>query len=196
MRKSRQIIRKRLWDSDPERRTHMPKRKNPDPDEVLATIDPHPVRRVFTTGVVGMLGIILIYIAAATPPADLGWLAFLVIMGAGSLYLSWQVWVATAVRLELTRSALRETGGRVLFTLDEVDSVDRSVFAFKPAGGFLVRLKTPTTRGRVYAPALWWRSGRRVAVGGATAASQAKPVADLIKIIVAEMKGEIPKGRG
>ena len=171
----------------------MPKRKDPDPNEVLATIDPHQVRRVFTTGVVGLLGFMLIYIAAATPPADIGWLAFLVILGLGSLYLSWRVWGATAVALELTRSALREVDGRVLFMLDEVESVDRSIFAFKPAGGFLVRLKAPTTRGRVYAPALWWRSKRRVAVGGATAPSQAKPVADLIKIIVAEMNGEMPK---
>ena len=171
----------------------MPKRKDPDPNEVLATIDQHPVRRVFTTGVVGLLGFMLIYIAAATPPADIGWLAFLVILGLGSLYLSWRVWGATAVALELTRSALREVDGRVLFMLDEVESVDRSIFAFKPAGGFLVRLKAPTTRGRVYAPALWWRYKRRVAVGRATAPSQAKPVADLIKIIVAEMNGEMPK---
>lgn len=172
----------------------MPKRKDPDPDpdEVLATIDPHPIRRVFTTGVVGMLGLILIYVAAAAPPADLEWLAFLVILGLGSLYLSWRVWGATAVTLELTRTELREAGGRVLFALDEVESIDRSVFAFKPAGGFLVRLKSPTTRGRVYAPALWWRWHKRIAVGGATSGAQAKPVADLIRIIVAEMKGEMP----
>lgn len=172
----------------------MAKRKtDPDPNEVLATIDPQPVRRVFTTGVVGLLGALLIYIAAATPPVDPGWLVFLIVMGAGALYLSWRVWLATAVTLELTRSELRETGGRVLFSLDEVDSIDRSLFAFKPAGGFLVRLKAPTTRGRVYAPALWWRSGRRVAVGGATAGSQAKPVADLISIIVAERRGDLPR---
>lgn len=174
----------------------MAKRKtDPDPDEVLATIDPHPIRRVFTTGVVGLLGSLLIYVAAATPPADPGWLLFLIVMGAGALYLSWRVWQATGVTLELTRSALREAGGRVLFTHDEVDSVDRSVFAFKPAGGFLVRLKAPTTRGRVYAPALWYRSGRRVAVGGATAGSQAKPLADLIRIIIAEQRGELPRRR-
>jgi hypothetical protein len=97
------------------------------------------------------------------------------------------------VKLELTRSELREAGGRVLFSLDEVDSVDRSIFAFKPAGGFLVRLKAPTTRGRVYAPALWWRARARVAVGGATAGSQAKPVADLIQIIVADRRGDMPR---
>jgi hypothetical protein len=170
----------------------MAKRK-PDPDEVLATIDPQPVRRVFTTGVVGLLGAILLYVAAASPPVEPMWLVFLIVLGGGSVYLSWRVWLATAVTLELTRSALREAGGRVLFSLDEVDSIDRSIFAFKPAGGFLVRLKAPTTRGRVYAPALWWRSGRRVAVGGATAGSQAKPVADLIRIIVAERQGELPR---
>jgi hypothetical protein len=170
----------------------MAKRK-PDPDEVLATIDPQPVRRVFTTGVVGLLGAILLYVAAASPPVEPMWLVFLIVLGGGAVYLSWRVWLATAVTLELTRSALREAGGRVLFSLDEVDSIDRSIFAFKPAGGFLVRLKAPTTRGRVYAPALWWRSGRRVAVGGATAGSQAKPVADLIRIIVAERQGELPR---
>lgn len=172
----------------------MAKRKtDPDPNEVLATIDPQPIRRVFTTGVVGLLGAILLYVAAATPPADLVWLAFLICMGLGALYLSWRVWLATAVTLELTRSQLREAGGRVLFSLDEVDSVDRSIFAFKPAGGFLVRLKAPTARGRVYAPALWWRARRRVAVGGATAGSQAKPVADLIQVIVADRRGDLPR---
>jgi hypothetical protein len=169
----------------------MAKRDRIDPDEVLLTIDPHPIRRVFTTGVTGVLGTLLLYLAATHPPANLLWLAFLLLTGAGSLYLSWRVWTATAVTLELTRSALRERDGprRTLFTLDEVDSVDRSVFAFKPAGGFLVRLKRPTGRGRVYAPALWWRAGRRVAVGGATANAQAKAVADLVKIMLAEREG-------
>ena len=171
----------------------MAKRKDQDPDEVLATIDPHPVRRVFTTGVTGILGALLVYIAAATPPADAMWLVFLILLGVFCLWLSWRVWTATAVRLELTRSALREAGGRILFTLDEVDSVDRSIFAFKPAGGFLVRLKQPTTRGRVYAPALWVRSGRRVAVGGATSGAQAKPVADLITLMLAERDGKMPR---
>ena len=172
----------------------MAKKPKHDPNEVLATIDPQPVRRVFTTGVVGLLGMILLYVAAATPPADPAWLVFLIVMGLGALYLSWRVWLAMAVTLELTRTELREVGGRVLFTLDEVASVDRSAFAFKPAGGFLVRLKAPSARGRAYAPALWWRLRARVAVGGATASAQAKPMADLIRIIIAERSGEIPPG--
>lgn len=169
------------------------KPKQVDPDEVLATIEPQPIRRVFTTGVVGVLGVLLVYIAATHPPADPAWLVFLVLFGLGSVWWSWRVWTATAVTLELTRSELREAGGRTIFAHDEVESVDRGFFAFKPAGGFLVRLKAPTARGRVYAPALWWRSGKRVAVGGATAAREAKAVADLITIIVAEARGDLPR---
>lgn len=175
----------------------MPRRKTDDPDEVVASIDPHPIRRGFTTGVTGLLGTLLVYLAATHPPANPAWLLFLVGTGIGALYLSWRVWTATAVTLDLTRSALRERDGegRVLFTLDEVESVDRSAFAFKPAGGFLVRLKAPTGRGRVYAPALWWRARRRVAVGGATAPAQAKAVADLIKVMLAQREGEAPSRR-
>jgi hypothetical protein len=57
---------------------------------------------------------------------------------------------------------MREEGGRQLFRVEDVDRVDNSAFAFKPAAGFLVHLKTP----RVYAPGLWWRSGRRVYAPG------------------------------
>ena len=170
----------------------MAKKKQTDPDEVLATIEPQPVRRVFATGTVGVLGFLLIYIAATHPPAHPAWLVFLVGMGLGAGWLSWLVWTSTAVRLELTRRELREAGGRTLFTHDEVESVDRGFFAFKPAAGFLVRLKSPTTRGRVYAPGLWWRARKRVAVGGATATREAKAVADLISIILAEQRGDLP----
>ena len=38
------------------------------PTRLLVTIDPHPIRRGFTTGVVGMLGMLLVYLAATHPP--------------------------------------------------------------------------------------------------------------------------------
>jgi len=163
------------------------------PDEVLASIEPGGPRRAFATGVLGILGGLLIYIAATHPPADLGWLAFLIAMGLGLFYLSWRLWEATGITLELTRTELREQGGRILFSVEEVNSVDRGFFAFKPATGFLVRLNAATQRGRVYAPGLWWRAGKTVMVGGATARGQAKSVADLLTIMVAEKKGDLPK---
>ncbi len=160
--------------------------RKPDPDEIIGYIDPRPARRGSAVGAIGVLGIILIYIAATHPPANLGWLLFLVVMGAGAMFLSWRMWTVTGVRMELTRREFREKDGRVLFEMDEVARVDRGFFAFKPAGGFLIKLKEPTSRGRVYAPGLWWRSGRTVMVGGVTSAAQAKSVADLITILLVE----------
>jgi hypothetical protein len=162
----------------------MARRRSADPDEVLVIVTPRPARRVFAAGTTGLLGLILVYVAASFPPADALWLAFLVLTGAICLYWSWRVWQATSVRLELTRQELREAGGRQLCAIDNVDRVDASVFAFKPAAGFLVHLKEPMDR--VYAPGLWWRAGRRVAVGGTTARGEGKAVAELINVMLAE----------
>ncbi|MCU4653182.1 hypothetical protein N8I71_10085 [Roseibacterium sp. SDUM158016] len=160
------------------------RRNRPGPDDVLATINPKPARRWFAVGTTGLLGLILVYIAAAFPPADLAWLAFLVALGAICLWWAWRVWTATAVTLELTRNELRERGGRQLCAVENIDRIDGSAFAFKPAAGFVIHLREPGTR--VYAPGLWWRSGRRVAVGGATARAEGKAVAELLNVILAE----------
>ncbi len=156
------------------------------PSEVLEVIDPKPARRGAAVGAMGMLGMILLYLAAAHPPRDLAWLVFLLAVGAGCLYLSWRMWVVTGVRLELTRQELREEGGRVLCSIEEIASVDRGFFAFKPASGFLIRLKEESTRGGVYAPGLWWRRGKTIMVGGVTSRAQSKSVADLITVLLVE----------
>lgn len=163
------------------------KKNRPGPNEVLATITPKPTRRWFAVGTTGLLGTIQIYIAASTPPADPAWLIFLILMGLLCLYWSWRVWQATAVTLELTRIELREHGGRQICLLDNIDRVDGGFFAFKPAAGFLIHLKQPM--GRVYAPGLWWRAGRRIAVGGVTGRGEGKAVSELINVMLADRKG-------
>lgn len=163
------------------------RKRRPDPDEVLARITPRTARRVFATGVTGALGLILVYIAATFPPADLVWLAFLVALGTLCLLWAWRLWQASAVVLELTRTEMREAGGRRLFLVDDVDRVDNSAFAFKPAAGFLVHLKTPQPR--VYAPGLWWRAGRRVAIGGVTGRAEGKAVVELLNVMLADREG-------
>lgn len=156
-----------------------------DPDEVIERITPQPVRRGLATGFVGVLGMLLLYLAVTFPPVDWYFLALLVGMGAGALYLSYQMWEATAETLELTPRELREANGRVLCQIENVAGVDRGFFAFKPASGFIIRLKAPMTPG-VYAPGLWWRFGRTLMVGGATAGRESKSVADLIKVLVSQ----------
>ncbi|MBF9045291.1 hypothetical protein HKCCE4037_18250 [Rhodobacterales bacterium HKCCE4037] len=155
-----------------------------DPDEVLARITPQTARRAAAVGMAGLLGVMLLIIAGTRPPRDIGWLVFLVLFGGLCLWLAWSMWQASAKVIELTRTELREVGGRVLCRMDNVARVDRGLFAFKPAGGFLVRLKAPA--GRVYAPGLWWRAGRTLAVGGVTARREAKEVADLMTVLLVQ----------
>ena len=160
-----------------------------DQDEVLERITPNGPRRVFATGSLGVLGALLVWIAATHPPSDIGFAIFLLAIGLGSLWLSWTLWRASGVVLELTREELREEGGRVLARIDEITKVDRGFFAFKPAAGF--RLSLTVRRSAVYAPGLWWRRGRMVMVGGVTSGAQSKAVADLISIRIAQKRGEL-----
>ncbi|MBF9051455.1 hypothetical protein GTA62_17520 [Roseobacter sp. HKCCD9010] len=153
-------------------------------DEVIAAIEPKTARRYVATGILGLLGMMLLYIAAATPPADLGWLVFLIVLGAAMLYLSWKLWEASSITLELTRAELREADGTVLARIDNIASVDRGFFAFKPASGFIIRLKEPDSG--VYKPGLWWRYKRTILVGGVTSRAQSKSVADLIRVLLVQ----------
>ncbi len=157
-------------------------------EEVIGRIGPKPARRVVATGILGVLGMTLIYIASTTPPAAIGWLLFLIALGAGFLYLSWRLWEVTSIPLELTREELRETGGRILCRIENVASVDRGFFAFKPSNGFLVRLKEPAPD-FIYVPGLWWRHKRTLMVGGVTSGAEAKSVADLMNVLLVE-RGE------
>lgn len=161
--------------------------KRPGPDEVLARITPKPARRILATGMTGGLGVILVYIAATFPPADLVWLAFLIGLGSLCLYWAVRLWQASAVVLELTRTEMREEAGRRLFAVADVERIDNSPFAFKPAAGFLVHLSRaqPT----VYAPGLWWRAGRRVAIGGVTARAEGKAMVELLNVMLADREG-------
>ena len=125
------------------------------------------------------LGVVLIYVAFAQPPA-LGLQIFLVALGVLSLYATQRMWEATSASLELTRHELRDTAGRVLCRLDEVEKVDRSAFAFKPANGFLVRVKAKAPR--AFHPGLWWRIGKSVGVGGVINKGEARAMAELLSL--------------
>ncbi|ABD56356.1 hypothetical protein [Jannaschia sp. CCS1] len=166
----------------------MARKKKIDPDEHLASIIPRAPRRVVAVGFIVSLAVIVWTVAALRPPEHFGYMLFLVFFGAGCFWLGYTMWHASAREIELTRSELREVGGRVLCTVDNVARVDRGAFAFKPAGGFLIRLKEPHAP-RVYAPGLWWRWGRTLAVGGVTARQDGKNVADMMIVMLVE-RGE------
>ncbi|MEM1073248.1 MAG: hypothetical protein AAF665_03405 [Pseudomonadota bacterium] len=154
--------------------------------EVLARLAASGARRIMGIGMLAFLAILVLYVAVVSPPA-LGWQVFLVVLGSASLMIAQAMWKATAATLELTRAELRDDTGTVIVRLDDVESVDRGAFAFKPSNGFLLRLKSP--HARAWRPGLWWRSSHRIGVGGMTPLPPAKHMADAIAVLLAERDG-------
>ncbi len=140
-------------------------------------------RRVIGVGAMMLLGGLLVYVALASPPQNILWQGFLILIGGFALWFSTRMWESTGHELILTETALTDSDGTVVAELDEIDRVDRSMFAMKPSNGFLIILKAP--KKRVWRPGLWWRLGKRVAVGGVTSAGASKPMADVIALKIA-----------
>ena len=151
--------------------------------EVIATISASPGRRWLGIMCMATLGVLVITIGFFRPPG-LGLTIFLLVIGAASLWAATAMQRATAHTIELTATELRDTSGEVLAELENIQSIDRGVFAFKPSNGFLLRLKQPATR--LWRPGLWWRFGRQVGVGGMTPGPQTKFVAEYIGKYIAQ----------
>jgi hypothetical protein len=152
-------------------------------DEVIIALQPAPARRAIGTAIVAALGVLLIWLAVVAPPASALWLAFLLGLGALALWAALRMWQATGNAVELTEAGLRDSDGTVIADFDAIEGIDRGLFAFKPSNGFLLTLSRPGAR--AWRPGLWWRTGRRVGVGGLTPRGPARAMADAIQIRLA-----------
>lgn len=153
-------------------------------DDVLARIHASAPRRVIGLGALLGLGGLLLYLALAQPPQGLGWQLFLIVLSGVAFWGAVLMHGRTKVALELTETELRESTGRVLARVDDIREVHRGMMAMKPSNGFglVMKGKQPAA----FAPGLWWRLGRRVAVGGITSGHQTRPVADMLAMMVRE----------
>ncbi|VAW00991.1 hypothetical protein MNBD_ALPHA07-1210 [hydrothermal vent metagenome] len=154
------------------------------PEEVLTRIYASRPRRAFGVGVLATLGMLMIYVGLAFPAGDLMWQVFLLVFGAVMLWFASKMWRATSAVIELTETELRTSDGVVIARVDQIRSLDRGTFAFKPSNGFILRLDAKAPR--AWYPGLWWRMGRRVGVGGVTSAAQTKAMAEIIAAMNAE----------
>lgn len=152
--------------------------------EILATVMPSATRRIAGLLMLAILGGLLVYIAIVTPPVALFWQAFLLGFGALVLWLAENMRRATRVGVVLTMEELRTTDGQLLVSVADMTGVVRGSFSLKPSNGFSVLTKTRQTR--AWAPGLWWRFGKRVGIGGVTAASQAKFMSEVLAAMLAE----------
>lgn len=154
-------------------------------EEVLATVQASTGRRWIGVAMLVAVGFLVLYVAMVAPPEP-KWQVFLLAVGAGALWLAYRVWQATADRIELTRTQLRTGSGETIAEIADIESVERGVFAFKPSNGFLVTTRSRASR--AWAPGLWWRIGRRVGVGGMTAAAETKFMSEVLSALLAEIE--------
>ena len=153
----------------------------PDEDGIYAQLQASPGRRIFAYGAQFGLGGIIIYVTLVQPPS-LPWMMFMLAFGVVMLWQAERLRRSTTVTIELTATELRDSAGTVLAHIDEVQSVERGTFAFKPSNGFTLVLNSK--KPRAWLPGLWWRFGRRVGVGGVTNAGQAKFMAERISMMI------------
>ncbi|KAF0677031.1 hypothetical protein [Profundibacterium mesophilum] len=147
----------------------------------IVTLAPSPTRRMLGTAVLGALAALLAWVAISTAPSW-PWRLFLLVAAGVSIYGAARVWESAGRRIVLSEAGLFDDTGRSIAPLDQIASVDRGVFAFKPSNGFVLHLKRPA--GQAWAPGMWWRVGRRVGVGGITAPAQARSMSEVIAVML------------
>jgi len=74
-----------------------------------------------------------------------------------------------------------------LTTLDNIEKVERGIFAMKPSNGFAVKLHQAP--GFAFCPGLYWQMGRTLGIGGVTPRGAAKAMADGLAMHLAMTRG-------
>ena len=160
---------------------------SPYEDGVLAVAGASAGRRIVACALLYVLGGLLIYLVLVEPPH---FVLLLLMLGLGGLILLLAERLRRVTRIELILRAdgLTDSTGQVLAQMDNIVSIDRGAFAFKPSNGFTLKLKTKQPRS--WAPGLWWRFGRFLGVGGAVSAGQAKFMAEQIALALAQRSAD------
>jgi len=156
--------------------------ENTQSQDVIATVTPSLARFWGAIIVIGGFGCFLLWIAASGAAGSALASVIFVFCAALSFYASYRIHQTKLQSLYLTMEGLFDTTGTKLCTMDQIASLDRSFFAFKPSNGFVIRLKEPMDR--AWVPGLWWRFGKRLGVGGITSVAQSKSMADTITLLL------------
>jgi hypothetical protein len=158
-------------------------------DDIHFRVEASAARRFMAVGMQAILGAILLFVAFDSPP-DFGWQVFLVVLGAGSLWMARKTYLSTQTAIELRKDGvLVDTNGEEIVNLDDVSHIARGMLALKPTNGFMIHLKAGApTRWR---SGMWWRFGRRIGVGGATPGQQTRALAQIVEMMLVErQKGD------
>jgi len=152
----------------------------------LAALPPAPARRWMSTGLIFTLAVIFLSLAATAPTFTLIGRLLVAALGLSALWVALISLRSHHLGLVLTDQGLHDSDGQMIARVEDMHSVDRSAFAFKPSNGFMLRLNTPAPRRWV--PGLYWSIGDRLAIGGATNPADTRTLADKIAFLLAEQQ--------
>ena len=151
-------------------------------NSVIAKLEASPVRRGLALLVMMLLGFLLLYLAITTD-ASFFQKVFLVVVAAVVLWMARAMQRGTKGHIELRDTGLFFENGQCLVAISDIIRVERGAFAFKPSNGFVVSLNQKTYR--AWVPGLYWKFGTKIGVGGITAPSNAKFMADTLAVLIA-----------
>ncbi len=151
-------------------------------DDCYARLDISQPRRWFGVGSLLLLGFLLTYVGTVYP-VPIQARVILAVVAVVVVWSAWRMWRETKGYLVFSDAGLVDDQGDILIAMDNIDRVDRSLFAFKPTNGFIVvsKVKQPLA----WKPGLWWCIGHRLGIGGVTHAGQAKLLADVMTLHLA-----------
>lgn len=148
----------------------------------ILTLKPSPARRWLGLLSLAVIGVLIIYLAIASPPSSTILQALAVTFGLFILYMTHRHYHATEGHLVLTQEGIAHSIDGHLCAIADVVKVERGLFALKPSGGFVLHLNQPIPRR--WRPGVYWSFGQRIGVGGIIDRNQAKMVAEHIASIV------------
>lgn len=149
-------------------------------DDVLIRLPSSPLRRWALMLLVALFAAIFLQVGVELPMERPLVKIGAMLLGLLCIWQVIQLWKAGGRVIELTATELRENGtGRILARLEDIDRIDRSIIAWRPATGFLILLKQPSRRWAT-TPGMWWRVGRRIGIGGITPKLEGKAMSELL----------------
>lgn len=157
-----------------------------DRSKPICTISPSGARRAFGIAMLAALGAMFIWIGFVSVKTNTVTAATFGVLGIASFWCASVVFSATSASILLLRKGLVTSDDIIVAELDNIKAVERGLFALKPSSGFVILLKKPMPL--VWKPGLWWRFGRRIGVGGATAAAEGKIMAEAIQALMSGQK--------
>lgn len=141
-----------------------------------------PARRWIGVGSISLIGLLVLYVLLTSRPPGVIWP---ILMLATIVICYWQAWrmhIAGQRRIQLFEDGVYLDTGEVIAPFDQIESIDRSLFTFKPSGGFVLVMRDKPPRRTL--PGLFWTMGRRIGIGGTVPGYQARGMADIIEAML------------